>query len=85
MTQLIVIVSSDFTNSREICDKIKGQTFKNATAVRVNLLEQLLLDEEEESRPSILIYNIEDFVDDVNDQHLDVLTEDFITTVFVEE
>lgn len=77
----IVFIPADYTNSRQVADAIKGQSFESTTKLREHIEEQLEKEEGETVDGEILIYNLIDFVDEVNDGILDVITNDFISYV----
>jgi hypothetical protein len=90
MKTVIVLVSTEYSNGRAVCEEIEGQTFVNASALAKTLETKLAIPKidgivDEDDLPEPQFYNIEDFTQAVNDQVLDVLTNDFICYVNVEK
>lgn len=83
MKTTIVLIPVDYTNSRKKCEEIDGQTFDTQSTLAKKLIEELEL-AEGEYRQAPLYYGISEFVDAVNDQELDVLSEYFIAHVIFE-
>ena len=82
MTTKIVLIPVDYYNSRKVCEIIDGQTFDTESTLTKKLKDSLDVPEDEKVE-SPLIYGISEFVDAVNDQQLDVLSEYFIAHVIV--
>lgn len=85
MEQVLVLVTADYNNAREVCENLKGKTFKDTSSARETFESLLEYDEESGDIEEVLIYSIEDFVDGVNNQELDVLANYFISAVNIEE
>lgn len=85
MTQVLVLVTADYDNAKEVCEKLNKQTFKDTRSVREEFDSLLVSDEEFGDIEEVLIYNIEDFVGGVNNQELDVLANYFMSVVNIEE
>lgn len=85
MKQLLVLVTAYYDNAKEVCEKLNKQTFKDTISVREEFDSLLETDEEFGDIEEVLIYNIEDFVDGVNNHELDVLANYFMSVVNVEE
>lgn len=76
----IVIINTEFTNSRKTCENIENQSFES----REELLEYIRKNTdctEEELKQEIHILEMSDFMDAVNDQVLDNLENSFISYV----
>lgn len=79
MTTSIVLIPVEFINSRQVCEIIERTQYGNVQELR-DKIDELL--NESEVEEDILIYDISDYMDAVNDQELDVLTEYFISYVY---
>lgn len=75
MEQVIVIIPVGYHNSRKVCEAIENQKFDSTH----KLLELLIKEGINGSEVNIL--KMTDFMDSVNNQELDVLTDSFITYV----
>lgn len=84
MTIVIVIISSYYLNAREVAREIKNKTFKTTTELRENVEGVLTVEEGEEVDAEVLIYDLDEFVEQVNDGSLDVLAGDYIANVQIE-
>jgi hypothetical protein len=85
MKQVLVLVTAEYDNAKEVCEKLNKQTFKNTHSVREEFDFMLETDEEFGDIEEVLIYDIEDFVEGVNSQELDVLANYFMSVVNIEE
>ena len=81
MTTSIVLIPVDFMNCRKVCETIERQTFGNVQELRDKVAELL---SEPEVDGEVLVYDISDFMDEVNNQMYDVLTEYFISYVYLD-
>ena len=75
MKTYIVIISVDYNNARKVCEAIQEMKFDSVEAVR----EELKKSDIEEAR----VCPISDYMDGVNNQELDTLTDSFISYVMV--
>lgn len=84
-TAIVLISAEHFSNSRKVCESIEKQVFTNSSELREKINAELETDHTIEQRNllrnSILIYEISDFMDAVNNQELDVLTNHFLSYV----
>ena len=71
----IVIISVDYHNSRKACETIESMAFDSVEDVRKELKTQGI------KQASVL--PISDYMDGVNNQELDTLTDSFISYVVV--
>ena len=71
----IVIISVDYLNSRKACEAIESMVFDSVEDVRKELKTQGI------KQASVL--PISDYMDGVNNQELDTLTDSFISYVMV--
>ena len=76
METCIVLISVDYSNARAVCNLIENQKFDSRESARETIKEQL---GEEDSNVSI--FRLTDFMEEVNDQYLDNLTEYFISYI----
>jgi len=79
MTTSIVLIPVEFVNSRRVCERIEREKFGNVQEMRDKVAELL---NEPEVDEDVLVFDISDFMDAVNDQELDVLSEYFISYVY---
>ena len=77
METCIVLISVEHNNARKVCEFIQNETFDRNESARKTINEQL----GEGVDNWIPIYALNDFMDEVNDQILDNLTEYFISYV----
>lgn len=81
MKTFIILININHTNSRKACNAIENTTFANFDALEQALVKNGI-DADEDHRT--LKYEISDFMEAVNDQELDVLTEYFLSYVKIE-
>lgn len=82
MKIIIVLISVEYDNARQVCNLIENTTFKGFDELKETLNREL------DTKPSDsinLFFEISDFMEAVNDQELDVLTEYFISYVKFEK
>jgi hypothetical protein len=77
METCIVLISVDYDNARKTCEQIENEKFDSRENARRIIKE--LLNEDEVGH--ISIFRLTDFIDEVNDQNLDNLTEYFISYI----
>jgi hypothetical protein len=83
MNLYVVLIPVDsFSNARKVCELIENQTFGTLTHLNNVLNEELVRDDEDGDEVTAL--KISDFMDAVNDQDLDNLTNCFISYVNIE-
>jgi hypothetical protein len=75
MNTQIVLISVDHNNARKVCEQIEDFVYPTLTALEDTLREKL------GTRDETIILTISQFMDEVNDQLLDNLSEYFITYV----
>ena len=75
MNTQIVLISVDHNNARKVCEQIENFVYPTLGALEDTLREKL------GTRDNTIILTISQFMDEVNDQLLDNLTEYFITYV----
>jgi hypothetical protein len=75
MNTQIVLISVDHINARKVCEEIQNMVFVKHT----NLLQ--VLENKLGTNDGFLTFNLNEFMDEVNDQNLDILTEFFMTYV----
>lgn len=80
MTTSIILIPVVFSNARKTCNLIQNQKYKNTTELRDFLSKELILKEEDENE-DVLIYDLNEFMEEVNDEQLDILTSYFISYV----
>jgi hypothetical protein len=78
----VVLIPVSYTDSRKVCESIENQTFENVVELNKQIEKELgSIDADEQENTEVLIYPITDYMDEVNNQQLDVLTDYFITYV----
>jgi hypothetical protein len=75
MNTQIVLISVDHYNARKVCEQIENTTYPTLTALKDTLKEKL------DDVNGAMVLTISQFMDEVNDQLLDNLTEYFISYV----
>lgn len=79
MDTRIVLISVDYNNARKVCELIQNQTYPTFSDLVTDLKEKLGNVDE------VTVLSISDFMDGVNDQELDVLTDYFISYVKIDK
>jgi hypothetical protein len=75
----IVLIPVEYSNSRKVCEQIQNQKFKSVNEALIEITSKLDI----ESLSDILIYDMNNFMDAVNDQDLDVLTDFFMSYIII--
>lgn len=78
MKLIMVLISVEYHNARKVCNLIENTTFKDYNELKETLTREL---DEDPTDGINLFFEISDFMEAVNDQELDVLTEYFISYV----
>ena len=76
METCVVLISVDFDNARKVCEAIENQKFDSRESARETIKEQL-----GDYKGFVSIFRLTDFMDEVNNQELDNLTEYFISYI----
>jgi hypothetical protein len=79
----IVLIPVDYHDSRKLCELIQNQSYPSS----VELMKEInshMGEDANEFGGEVLIYALDSFMDEVNDQLLDVLTEYFMSYVKIE-
>ena len=79
METCIVLISVDYINARKTCEQIQNEKFDSRAIARERIKE--LVNENEVG--DISIFRLTDFMDEVNDQYIDNLTEYFISYIHI--
>ena len=80
----IVLIPVDYHNSRKLCELIENQSYSSSKEVMKEINSHMGEDADEFGK-EVLIYTLDSFMDEVNDQILDVLTEYFMSYIKIEE
>jgi hypothetical protein len=75
METIVVLISVEETNSRKICENMENEKFDTIADVWKHIRDK--------TGTSVLVYSMTDFMDAVNDQDMDILTEYFMSYVQV--
>lgn len=75
----VVIVPVEYHNSRKVCEQMENFEFDSLESLGKHIKSAGL----DGSSGDILVYTLSDFMDGVNNQELDVLTDTFISYVRV--
>lgn len=75
----VVIVPVEYHNSRKVCELIENMKFDSTSEIGKFLAKQGI----DGGSGDIMIYDLSDFMDGVNNQELDILTDSFISYVRV--
>jgi hypothetical protein len=78
MSTQIVLISVDHNNARKVCEYLENMVYPTYNALFETLSDKL------GSNEGFLIFTISQFMDEVNDQILDNLSEYFISYVKIE-
>jgi hypothetical protein len=79
MTTHVVLIPVDYHSSRKVCEQIQNQKYKSVNEALTEMFEKL----GEESTNGVLIYDMNNFMDVVNDQEVDNLTTYFISYITI--
>ena len=80
MKKIIVLIPIVYHNSRKVCELIQEQKFEKHLDLMSYIEQHLHLDEDEEAE-NVLIFDLNDFMDEVNDQELPDLNGYFMSYV----
>ena len=78
METIVVLIPVDEIGSRKICENMENENFDS-----INDVWKYLEDKTEVHWSNVLVYRMTDFMEAVNDQDMDILTEYFMTYVQV--
>lgn len=78
MRTFIVLIPVDYSNSRKVCELIENQKFESIVEASDYIVDKL-----GEENDSVLYFPLTDFMDEVNNQTLDNLTEYFISYIIL--
>ncbi len=81
MKTIIVLIPVDHIDSRKTCEFIQNTEFLSEYELRKHINGYLGVKENEDD--NVLLYNLNDFMCEVNNQQLDILTEYFISYVTI--
>jgi hypothetical protein len=73
-TTLIVCIPTEYGDSRKVCDFIGNETYKSLVEVRDYVDKELGVDYDDEETEKPLYFNLTDFIDECNDQVLNIET-----------
>ena len=76
----IVILPADYFESKKLCSQIANSEFKTRDELRKLLRNEMGIDYDAET---ISIMSLPEFVQGVNEQYFDVLSDSFITYVTI--
>lgn len=81
VTQTIMVaIPTDYTNARKVCEAIESIPFDDYVKLRNHLDKELGVDYEDEETDKPVFFSLTDFMDECNDQYLN-LENYFITYV----
>ena len=74
MTTAIVLIPTDYANSRAVAELVEGQMYKTTNALRIHLAQELEVPEGDDADgiEEIEIYGLADFTQASNDQVLNI-------------
>ena len=78
METIVVLIPVDEIGSRKICENMENEKFDS-----INDVWKYLEDKTETHWTKVLVYRMTDFMDAVNDQDMDILTDYFMSYVQV--
>jgi len=81
MATHIVLIPVDYNSSRKVCEQIQSQKYKTIDELLTDIQSKLGSDTTE----GVLVYDMNNFMDDVNNQELDILTEYFISYIIISQ
>ena len=80
METCIVLISSAYNNARKVCNLIENQKFDSREIARETINKEL---GEDDAFDDVSIFRLSDFMEEVNDQYFDNLTEYFISYIHI--
>jgi hypothetical protein len=80
METCIVLISSAYNNARKVCEAIENQKFDSRESARETINKEL---DEDDAFDDVSIFRLSDFMEEVNDQYFDNLTEYFISYIHI--
>lgn len=80
METCIVLISSAYNNARKVCNLIENQKFDSREIARETINKEL---DEDDAFDDVSIFRLSDFMEEVNDQYFDNLTEYFISYIHI--
>ena len=75
----VVTIGTDYCDARKVCNLIENQKFDSVEIARETIFEKL--NEPDNAFEDVSIYKLTDFMEEVNDQVLDNLTNYFISYI----
>ena len=78
MKTFIVLIPVVYFDSRKTCEAIENQTYKDVPALLKEVHEKLERGGKEGKDEDVLVYELSEFMDEVNNQELDNLGNYFI-------
>jgi len=80
---VVVLIPVDYNNSRKVCEHIQNCKFESDTKARQDIYIKLGEDVTDDTN-DIIMYDLNDFMDEVNDQNLDNLSDFFMSYIEIE-
>lgn len=78
METCIVLISVDYNNARKVCNLIENQKFDSRESARETINKGL---NDDDIDGDVSIFRLTDFMEEVNEQELDDLTNYFISYI----
>lgn len=69
---VMVAIPTDYTNARSVCNNIENQEYKSMVALRDQLDKDLGVDYEDEETDKPVFFSLTDFMEECNDQYLNL-------------
>lgn len=69
---VMVAIPTDYTNARDVCNLIENQEYKSMVALRDQLDKELGVDYEDEETDKPVFFSLTDFMEECNDQYLNM-------------
>ena len=69
---VMVAIPTDYTNARDVCNLIENQEYKSMVALRNQLDTELGVDYEDEETDKPVFFSLTDFMEECNDQYLNM-------------
>jgi len=78
MKTFIVLIPVVYFDARKTCEAIENQTYKDVPTLLNEVHEKLERGGKDGKDEDVLVYELSEFMDEVNNQELDVMTNYFI-------
>jgi hypothetical protein len=83
MKTFILLIPVVYFDARKTCEHTQGETYKDVQTALADIHEKLERGGKDGEEEPVLVYELSEFMDEVNDQELDNLTNYFMGYVHI--